>query len=101
VWVHQAAAPQLLPGCCPPPPGLPGSQLGPTSKMPKGAFGDVWRCDDCRRLWRIGASCDACDSVGQTGGRCPRGGAHPRATAWRPARLWQRYWYSLTRRRPL
>jgi hypothetical protein len=43
-----------------------------THLVPEGATGDLWRCDECRKLWRVG---DACDM-------------------WRPAHVWQciRYW---------
>lgn len=48
-------------------------QSGRASLLPDGKSGDLWRCDRCRKLWRIAPS-----------GR-PVG-----AYEWRPARWWQR-----------
>jgi len=51
-----------------------------------GALGDLWGCDDCGRLWRIGYACGACDRYGY--GR--HGGGHEVGERWRPATWWQR-----------
>jgi len=54
-----------------------------------GRLGDLWRCDDCRKLWRVGRACDACELYGTHpgGGQCMVG------LKWRPAGLWQRIKY--------
>lgn len=57
-------------------------------KEPDGRIGDLWRCDTCRALWRIGDACDVCDRHG--GWRPPHLGGHALGIAWRPATLWQR-----------
>jgi hypothetical protein len=57
--------------------------------IPKGHFGDLWRCGACRNLWRIGNICDDCDPR-YPGGRCVRGGHHPAGLQWRRALWWQR-----------
>jgi hypothetical protein len=61
-----------------------------------GDRGDLWRCEDCGRLWRVGWACDACDwyGVGRHDGMCSVG------LAWRPAKLWQRIRYRRRGRRP-
>lgn len=46
-----------------------------TEIVPDGQVGDLWRCDDCGRLWRIGSI----DSLYPLGDR-----------EWRPAWAWQR-----------
>lgn len=73
---------------------LPGFNSGQAisydEKQVAGSFGDLWRCDDCGELWRIGNSCDDCDPR-PPGGRCMRGGYHPGGLAWRPATWWQRF----------
>jgi hypothetical protein len=53
---------------------------------PDGDLGDLWRCDDCRTLWRIGDGCDTCDRYGPA----PHPGTHAVGQAWRPATWWQR-----------
>lgn len=54
--------------------------------VPGGFLGDLWRCDECNRLWRIGCACQLCDRNGVYlhGGHCIAG------YRWRPARWWQR-----------
>jgi hypothetical protein len=44
----------------------PGAQGGSVAlaPAPDGNLGDLWRCDDCRRLWRIADACDHCDRTG-------------------------------------
>jgi hypothetical protein len=66
-----------------------------TVTRPAGEFGDLWRCDDCGRLWRLGNDCDTCDPA-PPGGNCRRGGHHPQGLKWRPATLFQRltHWRS-------
>ncbi|RCG31920.1 hypothetical protein DQ384_05085 [Sphaerisporangium album] len=58
---------------------------------PTGQSGDLWRCDECHALWRIGHACDACDRYST-----PHPGAHAVGLAWRPARWWQRLRYHRT-----
>lgn len=66
-----------------------------TDRVPDGEFGDLWRCDRCTRLWRIGNACDYCDPKPPEGLRSSQRG-HPGVvhgsvkTAWRPATWWQR-----------
>jgi hypothetical protein len=57
-----------------------GPALAPTGTRPvrlpgyvDGRLGDLWRCDDCRKPWRVGRACATCDGYG-----------------WRPATLWLR-----------
>lgn len=57
-----------------------------------GRLGDVWRCDDCRKLWRVGRACAVCDLYGEHAG----GGSHVVGLRWRPATLWQRLRYRRT-----
>lgn len=54
-----------------------------------GADGDLYRCDWCGVLWRLGDACDACEAYGRGHhrGQCEVG------SAWRPATLWQRIRY--------
>lgn len=54
--------------------------------VPDGSLGDLWRCDECNRLWRVGLVCDLCDRHGDY----PHGGMHATGYRWRPARWWQR-----------
>lgn len=51
-----------------------------------GALGDLWRCDQCRRLWRVAKACDVCDRRGTCVGRT---GSHQVGYTWRPATFWQ------------
>lgn len=53
---------------------------------PDAKFGELWRCETCRKLWRVGRACPICDRYVHHagGGQCAVG------TAWRPASLWQR-----------
>lgn len=53
---------------------------------PNGSRGDLWRCDVCHDLWRIGLACDTCDRNG--GFEHP--GVHQVGNTWRPATVWQR-----------
>jgi len=57
---------------------------------PAGEVGDLWRCGDCRTLWRIGLVCGWCD----TRGIHEHPGGHAIGRAWRRAGIWQRlrYW---------
>lgn len=67
--------------CAPPGRGVPA--------VPVAELDDLWRCQECRRLWRVGLACDWCDRYGD---REHRGG-HAMGAAWRPARFWQRLRY--------
>lgn len=59
-----------------------------------GAYGDLWRCDECGRLWRVGADCDRCDrAVRERWGSCVPGRYHFVGLQWRPAYWWQRLRY--------
>lgn len=78
MWIHQVGA---LGHVCGPPMRDTGI-LGQAS----GRLGDLWRCDDCRKLWRVGRICDNCDFYGVHRG----GGQHAVGLAWRPATVWQR-----------
>lgn len=79
-WVRQAQRPAHT---CNPPSRTSVGYVG----VPVGALGDLWRCDDCRRLWRIGHACDSCDRRKRAQ---PHAGGHAIGGAWRPATLWQR-----------
>jgi hypothetical protein len=53
-----------------------------------GRLGDLWRCDDCRKLWRVALACDVCELYGDhRGGQCRVG------LKWRAATLRQRFKY--------
>lgn len=67
-----------------------GPSIGFAETIPDGHRGDLWRCDNCQTLWRIGESCDWCDRTGRTDGRCGAHIVHMPALAWRPATPWQR-----------
>lgn len=54
-------------------------------QRPDGVRGDLWRCDHCRKLWRIGLACDVCDRFGDR----EHPGMHAVGITWRPATLWQ------------
>lgn len=75
-WVRKQAAQQEH-TCQPPmcrPPGLAG--WGTLRGVPDGGVSDLWRCDTCRKLWRITKL---------------SGGANvPLNRRWRPATWWQR-----------
>lgn len=47
---------------------------------------DLWRCDECRMLWRVARACDLCDLIGGQ----HQSGQHAVGWKWRPARWWQR-----------
>lgn len=64
--------------------------VGFTETVVDGQLNDLWRCDECDQLWRVGAYCDVCDARRQNGGRCARGVYHPAGLKWRPARFLQR-----------
>jgi hypothetical protein len=49
-----------------------------------GILGDLWRCGECRTLWRIGFACPICDNHGRM---VPHVGWHPIGTLWRPAQF--------------
>jgi hypothetical protein len=55
---------------------------------PDGQFDDLWECDDCGRLWRIGQACDACELRGHP---WPHSGQCRVGLEWRPASFWQRF----------
>jgi hypothetical protein len=54
---------------------------------PAGEHGDLWRCDDCGTLWRVGYACDICDRHRDDS---PHFGGHTIGLEWRPATWWQR-----------
>lgn len=56
-------------------------------------LGDLYRCPDCRALWRSARACDLCDRHGPG----PHRGQHTVGIIWRPATFWQR----LARRRTI
>jgi hypothetical protein len=69
--------------------------------VPSGSFGgadgrrgDLWRCDECRRLWRVDTACDACFVLRTDQ---PHAGQHQVGLTWRFASAWERFRY---RRRP-
>ncbi len=79
----------------------PSTSLNPASQPPPptnlydftivdGAHGDLWRCDGCRKLWRIGLACDYCDAHQRD---VYHRGSHAVGYRWRPATLWQRFTY--------
>lgn len=72
----------------------PAPQAG-SFDTPDGGIGDLWRCPECRKLWRIAYACDACQAYGHL----PHGGAHLVGYAWRLATGWQRFTTWLRRRR--
>lgn len=78
-WIRQTD-PRRAHTCSPP-------QSEPPFGRPHGAYGDLWRCDDCRTLWRIGHACQVCDRYGEA---LPHRGGHAVGNAWHPATLWQR-----------
>jgi hypothetical protein len=94
-WIRRAAPPAHT--CVPPMRErivhVPSTSLTPRVQVvpmkpppePDGAQGDLWRCDDCGRLWRIGDVCDLCDA-----GRDWHPGFCSAGSVWRPARWWQR-----------
>ena len=51
-----------------------------------GSIGDLWRCDQCRKLWRVGRACAYCDAYGNR----LHHGWHAMGRQWRPATTWQR-----------
>lgn len=62
-----------------------------TEQVPDGEFGDLWQCDVCGELWRIGNACDLCDPNHPNNPRWHPGRLHGWArTAWRPATWRQR-----------
>lgn len=67
-WVR--TTPEMPPHRC---------QLPRFIDLPDGRRGDLWRCDDCEKLWRV---------VMKGPGR--RDASRP-VWAWRPATLWQRW----------
>lgn len=50
-----------------------------------GRPGDLWRCDDCGKAWRVGLACGICDAYGSR----PHYGCHEYGLAWRRASWWQ------------
>jgi hypothetical protein len=53
---------------------------------PMGRLGDLWRCDVCGVLWRVGRACGICDrGFRHVNGQCAVG------LMWRLASWWQRW----------
>ena len=94
-WVRRAEKPTPAHRCVPPtvgtfvtvppPPPSPSGfggggepQRVKFGDVPGGGWGDLWRCDDCGELWRVGSGCDRCDP-GLPSGRCGL------PLQWRPA----------------
>lgn len=73
----------------------PGHECAPptTGSIPAigaaGTIGDLWRCDNCGRLWRVAAADEN-----------TRSGQQPHGRHWKPATLWQRLRYAETRTLP-
>jgi hypothetical protein len=88
--VHECAPPVYEATYRPPAPSTPNAPAPRPFTQTKvdGDHGDLWRCHDCGRLWRVGWACDACDY--RPG---PHGGMHTVGCVWRPARFWQRLRY--------
>lgn len=81
-WVHRAPVQH---GCQRPRIAHDGSFDPP----PEVCLDDLWRCDECGKLWRVGLACDQCDLRGDHHHR----GLHVVGVAWRPATFWQRICY--------
>jgi hypothetical protein len=79
---HICPAPMRTPGHVPNP-APSGPSLTFATQLPDGRIGDLWRCDHCRRLWRIGEACDLCDYRRRV---IEHAGAHAVGLAWRAAR---------------
>lgn len=79
-WIKRAQPPAHV---CEPPSRIERGYVG----VPSGAVGDLWRCDDCRALWRVSDACDLCDLAGEWP---MRDGHHVVGSTWRRATLWQR-----------
>lgn len=98
-WVRRTGPPPTQHQCVPPMrtvtttlPPFPTSGGKPfvwSEDVPAGRFGDLWRCDACGELWRVGNGCDVCDPRSPSS-QCGRGGYHPGSVEWRPALWWQR-----------
>jgi hypothetical protein len=107
-WVRRQADEPQTHNCEPPMREVeydfPSGSLTPPTGPPKpfrmtvvdGAEGDLWRCDECRELWRVAEACDYCDEHGPVSHA--HIGPHSFGGLWRPARLWQRIWARVTRR---
>lgn len=97
-WVRRSAHP---PHTCAPPTRMATYTLPPAngtapSSLPDthtvavvdGHFGDLWQCDTCRGLWRVGFVCGWCDYYS-------RPALHPGSCAvglqWRRAPWWARF----------
>lgn len=65
--------------CAPPTTGLPFDAAA-------GLRGDLWRCDQCGRLWRVTTACDHCHRYGVR----PHLGMHAIFNRWRPATIRQK-----------
>lgn len=70
----------------PPPPSsgaAPGWKPGPPTyhdmTVTDGSVGDLWRCDDCGKLWRFADRLDLSNGRG-----------YVRQPGWEPASVWQR-----------
>lgn len=88
-WVQRAADRPVGHRCEPPFKPGPDPNWPTLFSRPIGHLGDLWRCDDCRKLWRIGRACGWCDHYGDR----PHRGGHEVGETWRPATLWQRIKY--------
>lgn len=92
-WAHRFKTPPP-PHVCKPPmerEALPYCGIL-TSKLTGEAYGrvgDLWRCDGCRKLWRIGLLCKGCDQEGRAT-ECPNGIS---GSWWYSATTWQRIRY--------
>jgi hypothetical protein len=76
-WVRRAVPRHT----CAPPVGTFGD--------PQASQGDLWRCDECGQLWRVGRACGICAAYGDR----PHRGQCQVGLAWRPATFWQRLRY--------
>lgn len=97
-WVRYTVRPEQGHECQPPmrervftlPASITGGKTAQhVTRIPDGAWGDLWRCD-CGSLWRIGNACDNCDRLGRNDGSCTAGWHHVTEAGWRPATWWQR-----------
>jgi hypothetical protein len=98
-WIRQTPSAPETHECEPPTHvavyGLPSSLLSPNAgtiehreTVVDGAHGDLWRCDTCQQLWRVGDACDSCDRHNLRGDHGTL--LHTMAPAWRHATVWQR-----------
>jgi hypothetical protein len=88
IWVRRADLTSVH-RCQPPFKPGPDPAWPTLFSTPVGLRGDLWCCDDCGSLWRIGEDCDWCDRHGVR----PHFGGHAVGSRWRPATRWQRIKY--------